>query len=290
MTLHVHPLSPSNPHDHKYLRSIAWIHLQAWLTVPLMKTIYYGPPESYPGVVAANLERHSKAFVEDFDKPGETCRFAVVVDDELSEDEGEAETEGQKPKGKLIAAIKYYLIDPTASTTNSASSSSSRTWPPYSNVLLATDFWSHLVRSRTQLASLLGRHVLVDNLYTDPGHHRRGAGGMLMQHAVDEADRLGWPSMLEASPKGVGVYEKVGFRRIRAGGEGEGEIWVDLKRWQDGGDRGVDFSERRLKDDGGRGEGWYCQVIMVRPAKGSNVDAVEASNVSEMGKGEAAVV
>ncbi|KIW95111.1 uncharacterized protein Z519_03695 [Cladophialophora bantiana CBS 173.52] len=315
MTLHVHQLSPSNPVDHLYLPAIARVHLAAWLTVPLMRAIYYGPPDAYPGYLASILERHSRAFREE-----KNCRFAVVLDDALpadeevvertTEDDGDAQGQGTPtttPKGKVIAAIKYYFIDtdlfpPSSATTSTAepkptssSSNAERSWPPYSHAALASDTWSHLVRSRTRLSCALGSHVLVDNLYTDPNHHRRGAGGMLMRLACEEADRRGWPSMLEASPKGIGVYQSVGFRRFNANEErdeqGGAEIWADLQRWENGGDRGVEFSEQRLKQDGGRrGEGWYCQVVMVRPAGTGGIGASDGKEVAGMSKGEAAVV
>ncbi|OAL36925.1 hypothetical protein AYO20_03694 [Fonsecaea nubica] len=324
MPLHVHQLSPSNPLDHRYIPAIARIHLAAWLTVPLMRAIYHGPPEAYPGYIASMVERHSQAFSNEGN-----CRFAVVVDDGLVEDEddddevvgvvGETEREGVtgkdqgtrkegdgKVKGKVIAAIKYYINDhdtntnpdtedePTSSTsTSSSSTTTDRPWPSSTHSALAASFWSQLVASRRQLTALLGPHVLVDNLYTDPRHHRRGAGSMLMRHACAEADARAWPSMLEASPKGVGVYEAVGFERFNLSGAPDGaEIWVDLRRWEGGGDRGVEFSEKRLAQelerDGKRGDGWYCQVLMVRPATKPGTSSQK--EVAEMGTGEAAVV
>lgn len=316
MTLHVHALNPHNKADHAYIAAIARIHLAAWLTVPLMRTIYYGDdPETRAAYIAANTARHSKAFVEEFEASSgegegdgsgsELCRFAVVLDDALPADEeilkaistsGDDQT---KPTGKVIAAVKYYLVTPpsassapdtassSASTSEpSSSSTSARDWPPHSHERLASDFWSHLVRARTRLSAVLGPHVLVDNLYTDPAHHRRGAGGMLMRHAVAQADARGLPSLLEASPGGIGVYESVGFRRVD---DDEAEIWVDLRRWEHGGDKGLQFSQRREKENGRRtDDGWYCQVVMVRPAP-ENVD-VDVAKVDGLGKGEAAVV
>ena len=75
--------------------------------------------------------------------------------------------------------------------------------------------------------------------------------------------------MLEASPKGLGVYQSVGFKRFGEGGDdGRGEIWVDLERWAGAQDRGVEFTEERIRREPRReGEGWYAQVLMVRPAK-----------------------
>ncbi|OAG43793.1 hypothetical protein AYO21_02020 [Fonsecaea monophora] len=331
MPLHVHQLSPSNPLDHQYIPAIARIHLVAWLTVPLMRAIYHGPPEAYPGYIASMVERHSQAFSNEGN-----CRFAVVVDDSLVEDGdendddeavvGETERDGMtgkgqrtrkegngKIKGKVIAAIKYYINDndtntdtntteshtedepaPPPPSSTSSSTTTDRPWPASTHSALAASFWSQLVASRRQLTALLGPHILVDNLYTDPRHHRRGAGSMLMRHACAEADARGWPSMLEASPKGVGVYEAVGFERFNLSGAPDGaEIWVDLRRWEGGGDKGVEFSEQRLEQelerDGERGDGWYCQVLMVRPA-GTKAGTGSQREVAEVGTGEAAVV
>ncbi|KIX08139.1 uncharacterized protein Z518_02795 [Rhinocladiella mackenziei CBS 650.93] len=293
--LHLYPLSPHRKSDHAYLPAIARIHLAAWLTNPMMRTVFYGPASSHPEFIASNLQRHSKAFVEEYDDERNACRFAVVIDDAWRPDPEEESGKGggdedERPKGEVIAAIKYYLVNPNAPTSETASAPSStavRTWPPYSNGALASHFWSCLVHVRTRLTALLGPHVLVDNLYTDPVHHRRGAGGMLMQHACAEADAKGWPSMLEASPAGLGVYERVGFRRVIA--EDVDQIWVDLKRWENGGDKGKEFSQKRLEEDGGRGDGWYAQVVMVRPATVAGGTTI-AVDEAEVGREEAAVV
>jgi hypothetical protein len=112
---------------------------------------------------------------------------------------------------------------------------------------------------------MIGTHILIDNIYTDPAHHRRGAGAMLMRVATQHADELGWPSMLEASPLGMKLYESVGYEILPGK-----DIWIDLKRWENGGDRGVEYSEKRQAEVGGvrtSQDGWYAQMIMVRPAK-----------------------
>ncbi|KAJ9607722.1 hypothetical protein H2200_007800 [Cladophialophora chaetospira] len=279
MTLHIHQLDPSNPNDHLYFPTIARVHLAAWLTVPLMKAIYYGPPDAYPGYLASMEQRHTKAFREESD-----CRFAVVLDDAFPPDDevvfGWTTTSesNSPPRGKVIAAIKYYFVntgpyapsfDATTEEPTTSSSKDTRSWPPQSHEALASDFWSQLVRAREMLTSKLGDHVLVDNLYTDPNHHRRGAGGLLMRHACNEADAQGLPSMLEASPKGIGVYQSVGYEAWGEGGDdGQGVIWVDLERWAGAQDRGVEFTEERIRRDPERkGEGWYAQVLMVRLAR-----------------------
>jgi GNAT superfamily N-acetyltransferase len=294
MTLTIYTLDPANPTDILYIPAIARIHLAAWLTVPLMKAIYYGPEEAHPGYLASMEDRHRKAFLEE-----PNCRLAVVLDDELPND---PELEGKPaPKGKAIAALRYYVAEsepkPASNSSSteqqqqqdsatSSSTASSRTWAAHSHSALAADFWSHLVAARSFLTTELGKHVLVDNLYTDPAHHRRGAGSMLMRHACAAADESNLPAMLEASPKGLGVYESVGFRRFGKGGtNGKGDVWVDLRRWEGGGDKGAN------RKDQGEGEGWYAQVLMVRPAKAKEVGKVaKAVDGVEVGKGSGAVV
>ena len=312
MTLHVHALEHTNPADRLYFPAIARVHLAAWLTMPLMKTIYYGPAEAHPGYVAAMMERDTKAF-----KGEENCRFAVVLDDALPPDEElvngleTSQTHGNGvPQGKVIAAIKYYFIDafstsstptapsdlalPAPAPTSSSSTGARNTWPSNSHDVLSRDFRSHIVRARNILTSKLGAHVLVENLYTDPNHQHRGAGGSLIQHATSEADRRNLPCMLEAARGGIGVYEAAGFRAFGEGDdEGDGMIWFDLERWEGGRDKGVEFTRNRTERDGGRkGQGWFALVLMVRPAKAGNAIGMERDSgaAEEMGKREAAVV
>lgn len=69
-------------------------------------------------------------------------------------------------------------------------------------------------------------------LATDPAHHRRGAGGMIMKWGAAEADRLGIPAYLEATEAGEPLYQKYGFAKDgtftiplhKFGGEGEGHL------------------------------------------------------------------
>ena len=280
MTLHIHPLDPTVPSDHSYLLPMSRIHLAAWLTVPLMRAIYFSDEEdARKGYVASMLERDRRAFIED-----PKCRFAVVLDDEVEEDEGE-EAEGKEKViigGKVIAAIKYYFFDgppaspaPVSTSTSSVSQplqdSSPIPFPPQTHTPLAQDFRGHLLSARADLTAHLGPHILIDNLYTDPSQHRRGAGSMLMRHACAVADAHNLPAMLEASPVGVGVYASVGFEKITWDGmDGKGGLWVDLQRWEDGLDKGIEFTETRIREGGGEmgnGDGWYLQVLMIRPAK-----------------------
>jgi len=301
MTLHTYALSRTRPSDFKLFRAIARVHLAAWLRVPLMATIMYRPELTG----AANRARYFNTDTEALRNEDEV-RFVVVLDDllvpdELDEDEDEDEAEGetrddQRPKGRVVAAIKYYVvpgtgahpdaetqkeIDKQSATTSVAADSTeaaiadtttsdgdggtTSTKIPHMNHELSSTFVASLVAARQEATRVIGTHVLVDNLYTDPAHHRRGAGKMLMRIAVQEADRLGLPCMLEASPMGLKLYESVGFEVVPGK-----DIWVDLLRWEHGGDKGEEFSETRLARAGGTRsveDGWYVQMTMLRPAK-----------------------
>jgi GNAT superfamily N-acetyltransferase len=61
----------------------------------------------------------------------------------------------------------------------------------------------------------LRRRVDLDLLYTDPKHQRRGAGKLLTQSCIDEANRLGLDVYVEASEAGKPLYEKLGFKAIK---------------------------------------------------------------------------
>lgn len=51
-------------------------------------------------------------------------------------------------------------------------------------------------------------------LCTLPDHHRRGAGGMLVRWGLEQADKTGLRSYLEASEAGRPLYERLGFREV----------------------------------------------------------------------------
>ena len=310
MTLHTYELSPKRPGDFKILNALGRIHLAAWLTIPLMRTIMFGPKSTYPARIAKYVKKHTQALQNE-----DRVRYVVVIDDELPlcEDEGAGDsTDGtERPNGRVIAGIKWYIVPPTGPHpdvetqeaidehlsksnkgpgTTALNPSSSSNGPvvddgPPSHDALTDLFVAETIVARQDAMKTLGEHLLVDNLYTDPAYHGRGAGSILMRLATQHADELGVPSMLEASPAGMKVYERAGFVVL----EGQ-ELWFDLWRWANGGDRGVDFSERRLIDSAGERiveDGWYAQSVMVRPAK-SKGERVTLSD--KVGSGNAVVV
>jgi GNAT superfamily N-acetyltransferase len=75
-------------------------------------------------------------------------------------------------------------------------------------------------------------YMVLDTLVTHPDHHRRGAGGMLVEWGCREADKRGVEAYLEASVMGAPLYERFGFKKVRT-------VQVDLKQF--GGYEVLDF-------------------------------------------------
>ncbi|KAJ9603278.1 hypothetical protein H2200_012056 [Cladophialophora chaetospira] len=264
MTLLLHTLTGDRAGDLRLVQAVARIHAAAWMTIPLMRHIYHKGESSYPIIIKKYIERHIFSLQNE-----PRCRVVVVIDDELVEDAIEKDGK-QSPHGRVIAAIKYYLVPGggphpdtgTQEVIDNPEQPAHESW--YENEALSNAFVGPMVAARKHAMKTLGSHLVVDNLYTDPAHQRRGAGGILMRHACQEADDLGLPAMLEASPAGMKVYEAVGFRQADWPGA---EIWIDLTRWENGGDKGQEFEEERLRADPSRKDGWYAQIVMIRPAK-----------------------
>ena len=55
----------------------------------------------------------------------------------------------------------------------------------------------------------------------DPKYQRQGVGSMLLKWGCDMADRCGQGAFLIASPAGIPLYSKFGFKIV-------GEVWT---RW-----------------------------------------------------------
>lgn len=264
MGLQLHVLSPSNPQDHALIPAIARTHLAAWLSNSLYKTIYYGPPSSHAGIIEANRQRHMDNFTTN-----PSSHFAVVFDDAIisasdHDARGESEPETEPTSGRrrptpdqAIAWVKYDVFA-SAQAEEERKDTGERAWPAYTNLALVNKFWDLIVQSRQRCGKTIGPHVSVDLLATDPAHHRRGAGKMLMQHVADQADQLGLPTTLEASPDGLRLYTSVGFVAVD-------EFWVDLLRYEDGRDKGDEWAMQHARDiNPGEGPGWYKQVVMLR--------------------------
>lgn len=76
---------------------------------------------------------------------------------------------------------------------------------------------------------------------TDPAYQGKGAGSLMMKWGLDQADAQGVEAYLEASPEGVPLYEKLGFREAA-----RTDTFIDNER--------------------GKGT-WYRNLFMIRPVQ-----------------------
>ncbi|KEF53387.1 uncharacterized protein A1O9_10362 [Exophiala aquamarina CBS 119918] len=250
MPLRVQPLSPTNPADIALIPTISQIHLAAWLSNSLYSKIYYGPPSSHAGIIQANQQRHLESFTSN-----PTSYFTVVVDDEIPTSLDKNGPDHRVDHTQIIAFLKYDVFA-SVEAVEARKDASKRTWPPYTNTALVGNFWNSIVETRKRFSKEIGPHVNVDIVGTDPNHHRRGAGKLLMQHVVEKIDELGLTGTLEASPQGLKLYSSFGFVPVH-------DVWVDILRFEDGGDKGDEWAKAEGRVPG-EGEGWYKHVAMVR--------------------------
>ena len=245
---HLNPLSKAPPNQHgesdTYLiSSLATIQLRAWLTSPLYQHIYYADSSTHPGIVDSMITRHKNSLLNE-----PTCHLISLLHCE--------EPEVGEP-WKVIAFIKYHVFA-SVEQIERRTDAGKRQWPEGMHVDMVEDVWTRIAECRHRYGKQLGPHVDVEILATDPDYQRMGAGRMLLDAVCAQADRLGLPGYLEGSEEGKKLYESCEF-------VGEENIWVDLRRWEDGKDRGKDWRGEGAKE--GVGEGWYNQQVMLRPAK-----------------------
>jgi GNAT superfamily N-acetyltransferase len=70
-----------------------------------------------------------------------------------------------------------------------------------------------------QMSNPTGRIAHISNMYTKPSRRRRGICTELLKRAMAEAKSLGYGRIeLNATPKGMAVYKKQGFKEQTAAG------------------------------------------------------------------------
>ena len=80
------------------------------------------------------------------------------------------------------------------------------------------------------------KHLWLSTLAVDPKFQRRSVGRRLLRWGIRQADREGVPCGLCASPVGLGLYEREGFRKIETIVYGPIEDPM-MVRWPDGGEK-----------------------------------------------------
>lgn len=85
--------------------------------------------------------------------------------------------------------------------------------PPGLNRAFADEFFGNIDRLKREI--LGGRpYVLLHMLAVRPEYHRRGIGAVHLSWGSEQADKLGLPLYLEASPMGRPLYERHGYEKV----------------------------------------------------------------------------
>lgn len=123
-----------------------------------------------------------------------TARFVSVV---------EAETR------EIIAAVHYDVYPEERTDEQMKQLTKVPPPPPEAHPDAWNDFFGHFSAERKKLGNR--PIVIVHSLVTHPDHQRRGAGKLLLQKLVNEADAEGLEVYLEASQLARPLYAKYGF-------------------------------------------------------------------------------
>ncbi|MCJ1388582.1 hypothetical protein MMC18_001429 [Xylographa bjoerkii] len=126
--------------------------------------------------------------------------------------------------GEIVAWLKYHLYDDL----EREHIPFPKELPPGSNIpLMEAGFTTLKALREEKMAGKQYGFVLV--LVTVPEWHRRGVGRKLLQRYLDVVDEKGWESWIDASPAGMGLYQKLGWEQV-------GGVTVDLGQF--GGEKG----------------------------------------------------
>jgi hypothetical protein len=185
----------------------------------------FGPEPNTPvlfprghGSSEAALREQAKASRPLLDDPD--TYLIKVVDTDLPGPEGS--------EGKLVA-IAHWQVFPRELAPEELEKKLEihRNVPPGANPEPWLELQSHSMESRRQIMGTRP-HVVLQMLCTDPAHHKRGAGGMLVRWGCEElADKKGLEAFVEASMLGKILYERSGFVEV-------GTLEFDVRKW--GGD------------------------------------------------------
>lgn len=128
------------------------------------------------------------------------------------------------PTGEIIGMAKWYLLlDP-----DSPGNPWDLEFPANSNSDLCRYFFGSLNAAREE--KLKGqRHMLMAILAVLPEYQRMGIGNKLLKWGLDKADEEQVDCWIDASPYGLGLYKKFGWKEV-------GNLDVELDKW--GGENG----------------------------------------------------
>ncbi|KAI9736230.1 MAG: hypothetical protein M1834_001116 [Cirrosporium novae-zelandiae] len=86
-------------------------------------------------------------------------------------------------------------------------------WPEDSNNELCNEFFGNLAKAHADIMGSIP-HYYLELLVTLNAHQGRGAGSMLVKWGAERADQEGLEAWLEASEKGLRLYERFGWQKV----------------------------------------------------------------------------
>ena len=96
--------------------------------------------------------------------------------------------------------------------------------PEGGNQELGNHYFGTLVRAREEVYGESRSYVLLANLVVAPNWQRMGVGKVLLEWGLQEVDELGLECWLDASPYGLGLYKRYGWKEVKV-------LDFDLSRW-----------------------------------------------------------
>lgn len=162
----------------------------------------------YPnGFSDADSEHTAKSTLEKARKNRDISIWRKVVDTDLPDDD---------PMRKIVSMAHWEFYTKARSEAEldaAASESEKEGSPPGLNETFAEQFFGLCAKIRRE--KMGGKpYILLHILAVRPTHHRRGIGSMHLSWGSQEADKLGLPMFLEASPMGRPLYARHGYEPV----------------------------------------------------------------------------
>jgi GNAT superfamily N-acetyltransferase len=182
------------------------VESQAFQSSPIMKLMY--PPDAAglpAGLIARSMRNHRTALETDTN-----ARYLKAA----------------LPDGTIIGMAKWYIFPDAVAAAETDPWALEYT--VNSNVGLCRFFFGSMNSARRER---LGkeRHMLMATLVVAPEYQRMGIGMKLLEWGLQKADEEQLNCWIDASPFGLGLYKKVGWKEV-------GKLNVDLGQF--GGEEG----------------------------------------------------
>lgn len=138
------------------------------------------------------------------DAPVRTARYRQS----WSKDPACAYIKAMDPSGEIVGfAVWYFYTKPSQSRNPWEGIEGSKDTQP-----LRDQYFGRLVETRERWMGHEATYALLANMVVKPEWQRRGIGSRLLTWGIKQADGLGLPCWLNASPQGLGLYLKHGWR------------------------------------------------------------------------------